>query len=368
MLKAAVRVVPSLFVGLVSFATLVGCSAESPTTTAEEATDATPADSSASDDADAVTPEDQGTPVLDEGPPPPDPGSPPDEGPPPITGPTLSTFIGDWTMKPGQESTRCVEKRLGNVDPVIITGISTKLWKGSHHLIVYKSSATQEQTEPFECEPFSNTLSGSAPLIISEIAQETLQYPPGVGFELEADQMVRIEAHYLNYHPEEITAHADITFHLAEEGEIEHLANMMLYGTTSIFLAPGSQWTTPWHYLDVLNGSKVFAVTGHTHRFGTNVEVEQASGESGDGTAIYPGEGGFDWAEAPVITYDPPLEFGPGQGFRFRCSWNNTSSNVVQFGLSASDEMCFLWAYYYPSKGFQLCTKGLSIGGCKKDN
>ena len=36
-----------------------------------------------------------------------------------------------------------------------------------------------------------------------------------------------------------------------------------------------------------------------------------------------------------------------GGGFRFTCSWNNTSDTTVRFGESAEDEMCFFWAYYY---------------------
>jgi hypothetical protein len=34
----------------------------------------------------------------------------------------------------------------------------------------------------------------------------------------------------------------------------------------------------------------------------------------------------------------------------------------VKFGESFNDEMCFLWQYYYPSQGFQLCVDGF----CKK--
>ena len=56
-----------------------------------------------------------------------------------------------------------------------------------------------------------------------------------------------------------------------------------------------------------------------------------------------------------MAVYDPPLEFKAGQGFQYRCSWYNGSSKNVRFGESANQEMCFFWAYYYPSKGYRMC-------------
>jgi hypothetical protein len=274
--------------------------------------------------------------------------------------------IGDWTMQPGNETTRCVLKRLPTDKPVNIKEIRTKLAPGSHHLIVYKSSAVEEQHEPVPCQPFVDSFSGGAPLMISEIPEESLSFPPGVGIELAAGQMIRIEAHYLNYFPDEITAHADVTFVLAEEGEVEQQADFLFYGTGQFAIPPNSTAETAWTYLDVPNDSKIFGITGHTHAMGIAVDIEQSTGGA-VGAPIYPLDQPFIWSEAPVVSYDPPLEFSSGQGVRFRCKWNNTSDKFISFGQSAKDEMCFLWAYYYPSKGYRLCAEGLPLGECVDD-
>jgi len=56
---------------------------------------------------------------------------------------------------------------------------------------------------------------------------------------------------------------------------------------------------------------------------------------------------------------------GNGPGFNFTCTWDNTTSTDVNFGESATNEMCFFWAYYYPSKGAQVCVKaGNLVSGC----
>lgn len=278
---------------------------------------------------------------------------------------SYTTWIGDWTMRPGEETTRCVHKRLDNDEPIWVTSIDTRLAPGSHHLIVYRSSVTDEDAEPTPCTPFVDVIGGEAyPLMISQIAEETLQLPEGVALKLEPNQMIRLEAHYLNYLPGEITAHADVTFNTVPESEVEAEAGLMLYGTPDISIGAGRTYTTPWYYLPVWEGRNVFAATGHTHRFGLDVELRKGGTAQPTGLGnepvqgaiqIYPGEEPFAWDEAPVVFYDPPLHFGANEGVQYRCTWKNTSNQWVGFGESANEEMCFFWLYYYPSQGYRLC-------------
>ncbi len=278
-----------------------------------------------------------------------------DTGRPPVEE-QYTTFVGDWTMKPGKETTKCVLKRLTNPTEVWVTAIHTKLAKGSHHLVVYRSTSEEEKPEPFGCTPFTETLSGDTiPLIISQVPEETLELPDGVAFKFQPNQMIRVEAHYLNYYDEDIVAHGDVTFDTINLDDVDAEADMLFYGTPDIDLKPQSEHTTPWHFLDVWEGTKVFAITGHTHALGTNVEVKWAADKDDPGEDIYPLDQPFLWSESPVINYDPPLEFDDGEGFKYRCTWNNTTDKQVGFGESANKEMCFFWAYYYPSKGYRMC-------------
>ena len=263
-------------------------------------------------------------------------------------------------MAPGQETTKCVVKRLSNVTPIIINKIRTTLAPGSHHMIVYKSNDTDEKPTPFNCTPFAESIfGGGAPLMITEISEETLEFPPGVGIQLEANQMIRLEAHYLNYYPDTITAHGDVEFFTADSGEISDLADFMFYGTVDINIpGDGVPYDSGWSWLPVHDDVNVFAITGHTHQWGTNVEITKSTSAGDEGTWLYPGEKPFVWSEAPVVNFDPPVTFGANDGFRFRCTWENNSGSSVGFGESANQEMCFLWAYYYPSKGYTICADG----------
>jgi hypothetical protein len=55
------------------------------------------------------------------------------------------------------------------------------------------------------------------------------------------------------------------------------------------------------------------------------------------------------------VQASPEFSIEANGGFRFSCSWDNKSASSVKFGESANDEMCFFWAYYYPSKGAHVC-------------
>ena len=329
---------------------------------------ATDENSSPSNDApspDVPSTTDSATPPIDEGRPPQDEGSPPeDTGPPPPIKETYNTFVGDWTMTPGQEVTKCVRKRLGNVDPIWVTSIQTSLNKGSHHVIVYRSDQDTEILEPENCDPFIETLGGETiPLIITQVSEETLTLPPGVAFKFAPHQMIRIEAHYLNYYDEDISAHADVSFKTIAQEDVEHEADMLFYGTPDFSIPAGKEHTTPWHFIDVWEDTKVFAVTGHTHQHGTNVEISKSTSADDEGDFIYPQDTPFTWNESPIEQYSPALHFSAGEGFRYRCTWKNTSNKSLSFGESANQEMCFLWAYYYPSKGYRMCVNPGGIAG-----
>ncbi|MBD88998.1 MAG: hypothetical protein CL940_01505 [Deltaproteobacteria bacterium] len=277
---------------------------------------------------------------------------------------TYETWIGDWEMTPGQENTRCVIKKLNNEEPIWVTGIHSQLGTGSHHMIVYRTADSEEQPEPFDCDPFTETLTGNAyPLLITQVSEESLVMPPGVAVKFEPFQTIRIEAHFLNYYPESITAHGDVSFDTINEEDVWSEADMLFYGDVGFELPPNQEYQTNWAFLPVSDGVEVFAMTGHTHQYGTNVEVYHADDVDDDSTPVYPLETPFQWDEAPVTQYDPPLKFNGSNGLRFRCSWNNTSDKKVGFGESANQEMCFVWAYYYPSSGYQVCVdiKGLGL-------
>ena len=97
----------------------------------------------------------------------------------------------------------------------------------------------------------------------------------------------------------------------------------------------------------------IFAFTSHEHHRGTDVKIWRAtSHDVSSAEMIYDNTS---WNNPPlkVLPDDQLLHFGANEGFAWQCSYDSSAdTSQVCFGESAvTNEMCFIWAYYYPSVG-----------------
>jgi hypothetical protein len=275
-------------------------------------------------------------------------------------GQVYSLTWGPIEVGPMEEDTRCVTLPLGNDIPVKIDAIHNTLGSASHHFIVYRVADGEINETPEPCFPFVDTLdpTAGAPLMITQRADEELQLPDGVAFSLPAQQMVRLEMHFINASNAPITVEATTELHAMADADFVHEADFLFIGNPDIQLPsrPEIQTLGPT-YFPIPNGLddvNVFAITGHTHELGVDVEVEVAASPEAGGTMVYDPTA-FSWSEPETIRHDPPFVIPADGGFRFSCSWVNETGETVGFGESANDEMCFFWAYYYPSQGSKVC-------------
>lgn len=257
-------------------------------------------------------------------------------------------------LTPGQEVTLCREVRLGNPDAMLVRRIHVSIPRGSHHLIVYRSNATAEQPTPTPCRGLSGILSGTAPIYIAQQPESGIDFPDGVGLTVAADQMIRLEEHFINTTAAPLDAGGRVTFDLAPAAGLTR-ADMMFWGTQNINVPARSRGRAQYFHA-ALTDINVFGLTSHTHEFGELATVEVATSLTGAGREVHRS---MDWAEPPLTRFAPPLTFAPGEGLRLVCSYNNTSDRPLTFGESFYQEMCFLWAYYYPSQGFHVCFDGI---------
>lgn len=286
-----------------------------------------------------------------------------DSGPPDAgTLPPADSYAVVWqkTIPAFSEATECVVRRLGNDVPVHINRIQNDLGGISHHLIVYRAPATTpEQAEPAPCDSIENLIDSDngQPLMITQRTVENLQLPEGISFDMEVDQLIRMELHYVNPGSEPIDVMVTSTFYPIADADYLASADLLFVGSPDMEIPPGSSYTlgpvyNPYSW--ELGESKIFGITGHTHQWGTNVYVELAAAEDQPGTPLYDLVD-FDYDEPETLYLDPPVTLPQGGGFRFQCDWNNQSDGWVYFGEDVDDEMCFFWTYYYPSQGARTC-------------
>jgi hypothetical protein len=280
-----------------------------------------------------------------------------DSGPQPLGSYTIK--FGPVSVAKGAENTQCVVKRLGNPALMHVGSIHNVLTQGSHHLIVYRTNDTVEQLTPFDCKPFVGTLNPAqgSPLMITQKKDELLTLPDGVAYTLQANQMIRLEMHYINPSANPIMVEGDSTFIPIADAAFKYEADFLFIGDPDISIpAHATQTLGPIFFKlpAVYATSNFFAITGHEHQYGTNVVIATATSASDPGTPVY-NVPGWMWNEPKTEFFNPTFNIPANGGFKFTCDWNNTSAATVGFGESANNEMCFFWAYYYPSQGAKVC-------------
>lgn len=290
---------------------------------------------------------------------------PADDTPP--GGDTYSVTWGPLTVQPGVEDTACITVKLANPSPIKVHQLHNTLSTVSHHFIVYRdNTATEENLTPTPCQPFAGTLNpaNASPIMITQRSDETLTLPDGIAYSFGAKQFIRLEMHYINAGDVAADATATAEFVTMDEADVDNEADFMFIGSPDInfTLAPGDSQSLQAYFAapSALDGINFFALTGHTHQLGTDMNVSTAASEGGAETEIY-NPTPFLWNEPETKRVD--FTIPSGGGFDFSCTWTNngTASKSVQFGESANDEMCFFWTYYYPSRGARVCVHSAQI-------
>jgi hypothetical protein len=266
--------------------------------------------------------------------------------------------IGPIPVKANVEKTVCITKDLGNAEDLVISGYNATLAPGSHHLIVYASKATQENLTPTPCTPFVGLAAGDViPLVLVNKLKLSWTFPAGIGVELHAHQMLRLEAHYINTSAQDLSGLGSVEFQGTSKASAPPFtpAGFFFWGTQDIDIPPGSHFTAGPNFQAAKANMHIISISTHQHELGTGVQV-WASARPGDMSNRIAND--KDWANPSWRLLEPPLDMNGTNGLSYQCDWYNTTQSTVRFGESALNEMCFIGGYYYPSHGFDLHVQG----------
>jgi Copper type II ascorbate-dependent monooxygenase, C-terminal domain len=266
--------------------------------------------------------------------------------------------IGPIPVGANVEKTVCVTKDLGNADDLVISGYSATLDPGSHHLIVYASTDTQESLTPTPCMPFVGLAEGNVvPLVLVNKLNLSWSFPSGVAVEVPAHQMVRIEAHYINASAKDIMGVGTVTFQGTPKASAPPFtpASFFFWGTEKIDIPAGARSTVGPNFQAGTPGTHLISIFTHQHELGTGVQVWESARQGDTASRIV---NDTDWTNPSWNLLTPQFDMTGTNGLTYQCDWYNTTQSAVTFGESALDEMCFIGGYYYPGKGFDLRIDG----------
>ncbi len=247
--------------------------------------------------------------------------------------------VGPIPAEAGEERVMCVVVDLGNATPLYVRELSTHLNPGSHHMIVYR---TVEPVSP-KPTPCGSDIQDERMLFIAQAKDSMIRYPDPAALVLEAHQHVKIEIHYFNDTAGSLDIGSTVQF-APHEGDTAGLlpVKTRFTGEFTLRVPPGTSSATT--FIDMAADSHYFAVTTHTHRWGVRSTLQRASSSSDPKPTLL--HESLSWSEPPLTQLKPPITFG-SDGLILTCNYDNLSSETVNFGTGARDEMCFFWGYYY---------------------
>lgn len=175
-------------------------------------------------------------------------------------------------------------------------------------------------------------------------AQQTYRdeaYPAGVGKVFHGGQRLSFDYHYFNTTTAPIPARAALNIHRV--AQIKHVAHGFGFYNFGIDVPPGesqSFMTGCTFSADIV----VYSLVRHTHRWGTDFTVWWEGGPN-DGERLWRST---DWEldTEKILSEDGQL-MKAGTGFRFECSYTNTTDYPLRFGITAADEMCILFGTFW---------------------
>jgi hypothetical protein len=166
------------------------------------------------------------------------------------------------------------------------------------------------------------------------------RFPESSGKVFRGGQKLALEMHYVNESAEPIVARAKLSFHTANAERVLRTTRSANFANLTIYTPPNGHSSHVGECV-VREEMLVSELVRRTQRYGTSFKVWFAGGERD-------GQIAWESVDRRDNRYEPtePIHLLPGEGFRFECSYFNSSGRELRYGVSSSDETCMLQAKY----------------------
>ena len=277
--------------------------------------------------------------------------------------------LGPFDVEPGGDREFLYYEPDLSDEDIFIKRVQISMRPGSHHFIFYTFNNDLPNVlipEPQTYrEVYNEDGSYNVETIISmgfhrfvagtQWPSMDYEFPEGIALRMPNDYGLDLNGHYFNYTNQTIVGEIYGNIHTVDEGEIDHIAEIMMLNNQDLTL-PANQVTAVEetysfnqikniHDLDGnIDTIYLFQLFSHAHQLMDRFDVEFYDAETGEIELIYTA---LDYEHPPILTLNNPLEINDGDFIRIQATYNNTTNSPVQFGLLSTDEMMILFGYFY---------------------
>jgi hypothetical protein len=272
-------------------------------------------------------------------------------GAPPAAEQTYTLSTGAFTVPPGSERTQCFYTPLPVDGDLAVDRFTAHMRPGSHHFNFY-------YLPPGSPPPAAGLGDCSVELRIflagSQWQDLDQSLPAGKALRIPRGSWLALESHFVNATPSDAQGGVDVTLHAADPAAVTDFVGVYFNVMNQIHVAPQASAVLGAR-CPAIGGTSVFLLTSHMHHFGSQFDIDLYTEGQAGSTPLY---SSTDW-EHPVIdeVAPAPIDLVDGQGFAWRCHYNNDRATDLYGGDSAIDnEMCIMAAFYWPeAPGLPYC-------------
>ena len=273
-------------------------------------------------------------------------------------------FTLDVHVPAGAELLRCVYAAFPSDRGMIaVNSAESHYTAGSHHFLAYRSDLVgipEDRTEVFDCNDndFSHNR-GS--YYEAQQPDSSRALPAGVAHMFQPDEVVILQAHYINATDEDVDAHVRFVLHTVDPAEVKHEAGSILWSNFRFSVPPHSKQrvTLTCPIPEDFNPALLWS---HMHHRSSNFVASTDDEAAAEALGTLYEE--HDWAEPQPREYqmDPAVTLHAGSSVTFSCDMTNDTDSPLVYGNSAeTNEMCILHGMYWPRmtmRGAEFCFDG----------
>lgn len=236
-----------------------------------------------------------------------------------------------YELEPGEEKFICYATSLD--EDVSVSSYRHEGLPTLHHLVFARTLAPEDDGM-FECDVlFKLTWE---PVYLAGAGSSSLEFPRDAAHKLTAGTQLLSQLHLLNASDKPATGALEV--HMTRStAPLAAPVNVYLFGNWNVSLPP-QQASTVDATCALFEPIRLIAAFPHMHYLGTKLTFEVD--RQGQGMRTVYERSPYDFDDQRM---DPlELTLAPGDVTRTTCHYENTTDEVVTFGESTFDEMCFL--------------------------
>jgi hypothetical protein len=258
------------------------------------------------------------------------------------------------TLAPGEEVETCLAWPIPTTREHVIYAGRIYATPGLHHSnVISKPVDPMKGPNPYPAcnpgadDPFSQIGLGIPDVLFANstqvVGEETLAFPPGMGFHVDPTREIATTIHFLNTGATPQIVEVAYDFFTMPEASLER--------EVAPFTLAVNEFLVPPHSIGKVGadceiyGGEVVSLMPHTHKLAQDFTVDLVR----DGKDERVLEAGSYGIESDIHVYDPQIPLDGVSSMKFECTFNNTTNHDVTYGIG-ENEMCILFGYLYPVK------------------